>query len=79
MAPNYLDMQNSEREVSIYLDELGLHWIFQFPVFVYDEKNRPRVWTPDFYIPKLSIITEVYGSENFDYEYRERIFRKNGF
>ena len=72
-------MKRSEREVAEYLKELGLHWIFESPVFVYDEKDRPRVWTPDFYIPSLGMYMEVCGSEKFDYEYRERIYKKNGY
>jgi hypothetical protein len=79
MESVYPDMGHSESEVATYLKELGLHWIFESPVFVYDEKDRPRVWTPDFYIPKLGIFLEVCGSEKFDYEYRERIYKKNGF
>jgi hypothetical protein len=71
-------MTESERQVSEYLTKLDLDWIFQFPVFVYDEKNRPRVWTPDFYIPKLGMYIEVAGSEKFDYSYREKTYKKNG-
>jgi hypothetical protein len=70
-------MTESEKQVAAYLKKLGLYWIFQFPVFVYDEKNRPRVWTPDFFIPRLGIYIEVCGSKDFDYEYRERVFKKN--
>ncbi len=79
MESTYPDMGHSEKEVASYLNGLGLHWIFESPVFVYDEKERPRVWTPDFYIPKLGIFLEVCGSEKFDYEYREKIYKKNGF
>ena len=79
MSSIYADMKDSEREVAEYLKELGLYWIFEFPVFVYDEKERPRVWTPDFHIPKLGIFIEVCGSEKFDYDYRDKIYRKNGF
>jgi hypothetical protein len=75
----YADMEDSEKQVSEYLRELDLWWLYEFPVFVYDEKNRPRVWTPDFYIPKLGMYIEVCGSERFDYEYREKIYKKNGY
>lgn len=78
MSSVYHDMTESERQVSEYLTKLELDHIFQFPVFVYDDKDRPRVWTPDFYIPKLGIYVEVAGSKNFDYEYRKRIYNKNG-
>jgi len=74
----YDKMTDSEREVAQYLKEVGVAWVFQFPVFVYDEENRERLWTPDFYIPKLGLYIEVCGSEEFDYEYREMIYKKNG-
>jgi hypothetical protein len=79
MSSIYDDMTDSEKEVANYLTKLGFYWIYQFPIFVYDEKNRPRVWTPDFYIPKLGMYIEVCGSERFDYGYREEIYRKNGY
>jgi len=75
----YSDMEESEKQVAKCLRELDLWWQYEFPVFVYDEKKRPRVWTPDFYIPKLGMYIEVCGSEEFDYRYRERIYEKNGF
>lgn len=75
----YADMEKSEKQVANYLRELDLWWVYEFPVFVYDEKKRPRVWTPDFYIPKLGMYIEVCGSEKFDYKYREKIYKKNGY
>ncbi len=48
-------------------------------MFVYDEKKRPRVWTPDFYIPKLGMYIEVCGSEEFNYKYRKKIYKENGY
>jgi len=75
----YDDMTDFEKQVANYLRELNLWWVYEFPVFVYDEKDRPRVWTPDFYIPKLGMYIEVCGSKDFNYEYREKIYRKNGY
>jgi hypothetical protein len=43
------------------------------------KKKRPRVWTPDFYIPKLGMYVEVCGSEDFNYKYRDKTYRKNGY
>lgn len=75
---SYADMEESEKLVAHYLKELNLWWIYESPVFVYDEKERPRVWTPDFYLPKLGMYVEVCGSENAkSYEYREQIYKKN--
>lgn len=77
MSLKYDDMKDSEKQVAEFLNELGLPWIYESPVFVYDEKGRPRVWTPDFYIPKLGIYIEVCGSKSFDYDYRKRIYDNN--
>ena len=71
-------MTITERKVADYLKQRDIWWIFEFPVFVYDEKDRPRLWTPDFYIPKLGLYVEVCGSKKFDYEYRKEIYGKNG-
>lgn len=60
----YADMEESEKIVAHFLRELNIWWIYESPVFVYDEKERPRVWTPDFYLPKLGMYVEVCGSEN---------------
>ncbi|MDH5780816.1 MAG: hypothetical protein OEZ29_09520 [Candidatus Bathyarchaeota archaeon] len=38
----YADMEDSERQVADCLRELDLWWCYEFPVFVYDEKKRPR-------------------------------------
>ena len=72
-------MSGPEEQVSDYLTELGLHWIYQAPVFIYDDKERPRVWTPDFYIPDLGGYLEVCGSELFNYSYRRKVYNRNGF
>jgi len=65
----YADMEDSEKEVAEYLKQLRIYWLYESPIFVYDEKGRPRVWTPDFYLPQFGIYIEVCGSEDFDYEY----------
>jgi hypothetical protein len=75
----YEGMKDSEKQVANYLRELDLWWLYEHPVFVYDEKDRPRVWTPDFYIPRFGMYIEVCGSKSFDYEYREKIYKKNGY
>lgn len=79
MENAYSEMRQSEKEVSEFLDKLSLNWIFESPIFIYDEKERPRVWTPDFYVPKLGVFIEVCGSGDFKYEYREKIYKKNEF
>ena len=44
---------------------------------MYDEKKRPRVWAPDFYLPEFQVYLEACGSEDFDYKYRDQIYQKN--
>ena len=44
----YGKMTNFEKQVAEYLDKLNISWKFEYPVFLNDEKERPRLWTPDF-------------------------------
>jgi len=74
----YDRMKNAEREVANVLKEFGIRWSYEQPVFVWDENKRPRVWAPDFYLIHFGIYIEVCGPENFNYEYRKRIFNING-
>ena len=73
----YGEMTNPEKEVANYLHELNLYWLFESPVFILDEKDRPRVWTPDFYLPELGIYIEVCGQDRDCYSYRQNIYQKN--
>jgi len=73
------DMRYSEIRVAYYLEELGLNWIYQSPVFVQDENNNPKVWTPSFYIPKLGLYIEVCGwGKHINWEYQQKIYREHG-
>lgn len=75
----YEKMTYSEKEVAELLKDLGIKWRYEQPVFVWDENNRPRVWAPDFYLLPFGVYVEVCGSEQFDYDYRKKIFDKNGY
>lgn len=44
----YDRMTRSEKEVAGFLKDLGIHWAYEYPIFVWDENKRPRVWAPDF-------------------------------
>jgi hypothetical protein len=74
----YDRMTNAELEVAYVLKELKIRWLYEQPVFVWDENKRPRVWAPDFYLVHFGIYIEVCGSEKFDYKYRREIFNNNG-
>ena len=73
----YDKMTDCEKLVADYLKHLNLNWKFEYPVFLYDERKRPRVWTPDFYLTDLGVYIEVCGSPEFDYAYRNEIYNKN--
>ena len=75
----YEQMTRAEREVARELKQLGIPWLYEQPVFVWDENKRPRVWESDFYLLPFGIYVEVCGSERFDYEYRRKILDKNGY
>ena len=72
-------MTRSEKEVANLLKDLGVFWKYEKPVYVQDDHNRPRVWTPDFYLVQYGIYVEVCGSKDFDYEYRRKIFDRNDY
>ena len=74
----YDNMTRCEKEVADLLKEMGIKWSYEQPVFVWDENKRPRVWAPDFYLIPFGVYVEVCGSANFDYEYRRKIFDRNG-
>lgn len=71
------DMTESEKTVAEFLAARGMWWDYEQPVFVRDEKSRPRVWSPDFYVPRLGIYVEVVGNNEANYSYREEIYRLN--
>ena len=71
-------MTEPEKQVAEFLDELRLWYKYKFPVFLYDDKERSKVWTPDLFLPKLGVYIKICGSRAIDYAYREKIFDKNG-
>ena len=75
----YNKMTSSEREVAEFLKVIGVKWSYEHPIFVWDENKRPRVWAPDFYLVSFGIYVEVCGSRDFNYDYRKKIFDKNGY
>jgi hypothetical protein len=74
----YDDMTNAERQVADFLNFIGFWWSYEQPVFVYDDKGRPRLWTPDLYIPSLGLYIEVVGNERLgNYEFRKEVYGNN--
>ncbi len=73
----YEDMTEQEKKVAYFLRDIGVWWMYEQPIYVLDDKERPRIWTPDFYLPELGIYIEVCGTKNKKYSYRRRIYTKN--
>ena len=44
----YNRMTKSEQKVAQFLKDLGIFWAYEKPIYVWDNNERPRVWTPDF-------------------------------
>ncbi|HEY1031605.1 MAG TPA: hypothetical protein VGD89_07520 [Flavipsychrobacter sp.] len=73
-----LEMTRAEKMVGEFLDEVKLYWEYEQAVYLLDDKGRPRVWTPDYYLPELGFYIEVVGDgENPNYSWRKSIYDKN--
>ena len=72
-------MSRPEKKVANFLKETGIFWSYEKPVYIWDDQNRPRVWTPDFCLVPFGIYVEVCGSADFDYDYRKKMYRDNGY
>jgi len=75
----YEDMSVPERDVASFLNELGVFWKFEHPIFILDDKERPRLWTPDFYLSQFGIYIEVCGTKRRQYKFREKMYHKNDY
>lgn len=77
-----VEMYAAEEKVEEFLKGLGIKCEYERPVFLKDG-GRPRVWTPDFYLPELGIYVEVWGSNREiepvkkNWEYRKRVYEEN--
>jgi hypothetical protein len=75
--PGEMQLTPAERRVAGLFRKWGLDWEFERPVYVQDPSGRPRIWTPDFFLPALRIYVEVVGNPEADYSFREQVFVGN--
>jgi len=73
----YNKMSNAEKQVSEYLTEFGIFWIYEHPVTIKDEKDLQRTYYPDFYLPTFGLYVEVCGEDREEYKRRGEIYFKN--
>jgi len=71
----YESMTPAEKEVADFLKSKSIWWEYEQPLFVSDDKFRPRLWTPDFFLPDLGVYVEVCGSPKNDYSFRRKIYK----
>lgn len=78
MHPVYYDMSEAELIVCDFLKTMRVYWIYEQPVFLADNMERPRLFAPDFFLPELGIYIEVMGNPAIsDYERRMDLYEKN--
>lgn len=74
----YDDMSQAEREVAAYINQLGFWWTYEQPVYVTAEKDRPRIFCPDFYIADVGVYVEVIAYPALrDYERTWEVYQRN--
>ncbi|MCX6818191.1 MAG: hypothetical protein NTU57_05035 [Candidatus Aenigmarchaeota archaeon] len=71
----YEEMTAEEKKVAEFLKFKKLWWVFEQPLFITDHKDRPRIWTPDFFLSEFGIYVEVCGNPNIDYSFRQKIYK----
>jgi hypothetical protein len=70
-------MTLAERRVAGFLRSQGIAWRYEPGLFVIDPEGRPRLWTPDFFLPDLGIYVEVVGRPGADYDFRREVYERN--
>ena len=63
-----------ERKIAQLLDAYGLRYQYERPVLLY-ERDKPRIWHPDFFLPDFATYIEYYGGAGQP-EYDRGIDRK---
>jgi len=58
-----------EKLIAEFLKDENIHFVHEYPVALIDEQDQVRIWYPDFFLPKLSIVIEYLGMKGKpDYE-----------
>lgn len=63
-----------ERKIAQFLTKTGINFIYEEPTLIKD-KDKIKIWYPDFTLPQYHIIKEYYGI-NGKPEYTERTQHK---
>ncbi len=59
------EMSNGEKAIKGVLDKYNIDYVMEYPLLIKEQKDgdieRLRIWYPDFWLPKYSIIIEFFG------------------
>lgn len=50
----------AERKIADFLDRSGIRYTYEPGILVMD-RNKPKIWHPDFYLPEFGVYLEYYG------------------
>ena len=66
---------DGEKLIAEFLSTEKIHFVHEYPIALRDEQNQIRLWYPDFFLPKLSIVIEYLGMKGRE-EYERAVRRK---
>ena len=64
-----------EDKIGKFFASENIHFLYEHPLALIDEQEQVRIWYPDFYLPKLSIVVEYIGMKGKD-DYDKSVRRK---
>lgn len=81
---NYDYKSDAEKQIAEILDKNGIKFHYEFPIAVID-KEKTKIWYPDFYLYEFGIIIEFFGLYNSNKNYKKNaqhkknVYKKLGF
>jgi len=58
---------NGERAIAEVLTKYNIDFVYEYPLLIKDKKDNDseklRIWYPDFWLPKYSIVIEYFGMD----------------
>ena len=65
--PNAPYKSKGEKAIAEILTRYNVDFKYEYPLLILDQKEgdseKPRIWYPDFWLPKYSIVIEYFGME----------------
>lgn len=71
-----------ERKIAEFLNNYGINYVYEPGVLVTD-RDKPKIWYPDFYLPEFAAYIEYYGfvgNQNYDHgiERKKKVYSAMG-